>query len=149
MGRITHGFTHFHHEIYMNTRASTLNLRTDISSNTHLILNRLNRNSTLLSLPVNIYYHLFYHNLFKVDKLKQDCVVFVHWTLDYQKTIAFQPSIPQESLSEIRFMDFQVYLHIATSKCCKNVHPSQFLDLFLTINQATLAYTSTKSLSID
>ena len=68
MGRITHGFTYFHHEVNMNTRASTLNLATDISSNTHLILNR--HNSTGLSLPVKVYYHLFHHICFTVDKLK-------------------------------------------------------------------------------
>ena len=54
MTRITHGFTYFHHEVNENTRVPTLNLGTDISSNTHLILNR--HNSTLLRLPVKDYY---------------------------------------------------------------------------------------------
>ena len=40
MGRITHGCTYFHHEVNISTRTSNLNLGTDISSNTHLILNR-------------------------------------------------------------------------------------------------------------
>ena len=77
MGRKTHGFTYFHHEVNMNTRASTLNLATDISSNTHLILNR--HNSTGLSLPVKVYYHLFHHIHFKVDKLKEQHALWKHW----------------------------------------------------------------------
>ena len=36
MTRITHGFTYFHHEVNENTRAPTLNLGADTSSNTHL-----------------------------------------------------------------------------------------------------------------
>lgn len=43
-------------------------------------------------------------------------------TLEYQNTIAFQPSIPQESLSEIGFLYSQLYLPIVTSKSCNNVY---------------------------
>ena len=48
----THGFTCFLHEVTRKNTASTLKLETDISSNTHLFLNR--HKSALFSLPVNL-----------------------------------------------------------------------------------------------
>ena len=48
----THGFTCFLHEVTRKNTASTLKLETDISSNTHLFLNR--HKSALFSLSVNL-----------------------------------------------------------------------------------------------
>ena len=120
MGRITHGFTYFHHEVNMNTRASTLNLATDISSNTYLILNR--HNSKRLSLPGKVYYHLFHHICLKQINSNSNMQCANIGTLEYQKAIAFQPHIPEESLSDIGFLYSLVYLPIVTSKCCNNVY---------------------------